>query len=483
MPRPRAPQDPGRWPEPCGRCGEHRQLVVRWPDAHVCNACYLRAKRTRGTCRCGHVGVLPGIIKGAPACRACSGIRMNLDCRTCGREDEIYRDNQCWACVLAAQIDTLLRHPDTGTMNPELVPLADALKAVKRANSGLTWIRQPHVADALAAVAAMPTLSHKAIDSMPDSPTREHIRGLLVEHGVLPARDETRERFEQWAKVALRRVEDPAHRDVIQRYIRWNHLRRMNNVDAVSTGSFLRSKQAVTVAIEFVNWLGGQGTEIGDLQQAHLDAWVVTGPSTRLVADRFLRWAIRSRVVATDLTLPRHRRGTSRRLSAGEQGHAIDRVIGGDTLTARDRAAAVLLLIFAQPVEAIVALTWDDVIITRRKVTLRLAAVVIELPEPLDEPFRRLAAEPGHDQTSAHPHSKWVFRSSSPGRHLTANHLRTRLRRICAPLAARQGTLEEIAKTAPVAVIAETLGYSPATVERHAVDAGASYHAYVAARR
>ena len=129
MPRPRAPQDPGRWPEPCGRCGEHRQLVVRWPDAHVCNACYLRAKRTRGTCRCGHVGLLPGIIKGAPACRACSGIRMNLDCRTCGREDEIYRDNQCWACVLAAQIDTLLRHPDTGTMNPELVPLADALKA------------------------------------------------------------------------------------------------------------------------------------------------------------------------------------------------------------------------------------------------------------------------------------------------------------------------------------------------------------------
>lgn len=207
--------------------------MVRWPDAHVCNACYLRAKRTRGTCRCGHVGVLPGIIKGAPACRACSGIRMNLDCRTCGREDEIYRDNQCWACVLAAHVDTLLRHPDTGTMNPELVPLADALKAVKRANSGLTWIRPPHVADALTAVAVLPTLSHKAIDTMPDSPTREHIRGLLVEHGVLPARDETRERFEQWAKVALTRVEDPAHRDVIQRYIRWNHLRRMNNVDSV----------------------------------------------------------------------------------------------------------------------------------------------------------------------------------------------------------------------------------------------------------
>jgi len=483
MPRPRTPQDPVRWPEPCGRCGEHRQLVARWPDAPVCNPCYLQAKRTRGTCRCGHVGVLPGIIKGAPACRACSGIRMNLDCRTCGREDEIYRDNQCWACVLADHVDALLRHPDTGAMNPELLPLADALKAVKRANSGMTWIRQPHVSHALAAVAAMPLLSNTAIDTMPDSPTREHIRGLLVEHGVLPARDETRVRFQRWAEVALTRVEDPAHRDVIQRYIRWNHLRRMNNVDSVSTGSFLRSKQTVTVAIEFVNWLSDQGTQIGDLQQTHLDAWVVAGPTTRLIADRFLRWAIKSRLVAADLTLPRHRRGTSRRLSVPEQGHAIHEVTAGGTLNARDRAAAVLLLIFAQPVEAIVCLTWDDVRITDEVVTMRLSGLEFALPVPLDAPFRHLAAEPGHDQTSAHPHSNWVFRSSSPGRHLSANHLRTRLRRICPPLAARQGTLEEIAKTAPIAMIAEALGYSTATVERHAVDAGASYHAYVAARR
>ena len=46
------------------------------------------------------------------------------------------------------------------------------------------------------------------------------------------------------------RLTDPVHRDVLRRYIRWQHQRRMNQMDQVSQGTFLRSKQAVTVAID-----------------------------------------------------------------------------------------------------------------------------------------------------------------------------------------------------------------------------------------
>lgn len=49
--------------------------------------------------------------------------------------------------------------------------------------------------------------------------------------------------------------------------------------------------------------------------------------------------------------------------------------------------------------------------------------------------------------------------------------------------AARLGTLHELTKLAPVAIIAEAFGYSPATIERHATDSATAYAAYIAAVR
>jgi hypothetical protein len=65
--------------------------------------------------------------------------------------------------------------------------------------------------------------------------------------------------------------------------------------------------------------------------------------------------------------------------------------------------------------------------------------------------------------------SRWVFRGYSPGRHIDPATLRNWLSDIFSTRASRLGTLHELAKLAPVAVIAEALGYSPATIERHAL--------------
>jgi len=54
MSRPRRPGDPVRWPVPCGRCNQHHEIVVYWPDTGVCGYCYQQAKRSRGRCDCGH---------------------------------------------------------------------------------------------------------------------------------------------------------------------------------------------------------------------------------------------------------------------------------------------------------------------------------------------------------------------------------------------------------------------------------------------
>ena len=121
--------------------------------------------------------------------------------------------------------------------------------------------------------------------------------------------------------------------------------------------------------------------------------------------------------------------------------------------------------------------------ITGELVTIQLANVQIALPDPLAQPWRELATKPGHDLTASHPNTNWVFRGSFPGRHINPGHLTGRLRKVFSIRAARLGTLHELTKLAPVAIIAEALGYSPATIERHAVDSAAAYARYIEARR
>lgn len=438
----------------------------------------------RGTCDCGHEGVLPGRIDGRPACRRCSGVKLNIDCKTCGAEDELYRGSRCWSCELAQLVDQLLTNPATGVMAAELVPVARALKSMKRSNSGVTWIRQRHVTAFLKDLAMAPTITHEKLDELPGSErTRNYIRGLLVEHGALPRRDELAIRYNQWATGALRRVSTDEHRDVVRRYIRWHLQRRMNQMETVPHGTFLRSKQTVTVAIEFLNWLHDHGLTLEELRQEHFDAWLADGPSTRRFVDRFIPWAIKCRLVDPELTIARHRRGTSPKLSKSEQDAAVERVVNTDELTVRDRAAAILVIVFGQHIEGVVALTWDDVTVTDDIVTIRLGKTEFALPSPLDQPMRQLAAAPGNDLTASHPNSNWVFRGYSPGSHLHGSSLRSRLKAVFSTCAARLGTLHELTKLGPVPIIADALGYHPATIERHAIGSASIYAEYIAAAR
>jgi integrase len=369
-------------------------------------------------------------------------------------------------------------------MAPNLMPLAKALKSMKRANSGITWIQQKHVTVFLRNLAVAPTITHEVFDELPDSRTREYVRGLLIEHGVLPRRDELRTRYESWSAQALDRINNLENRDIILRYIRWHHLRRMNQMDEVTRGTFLRAKQQVTVAIDLLNWLTDHGASLAALTQAHLDLWQAEGPTTRRIAEHFLKWAIKAKAAPAGLTIITYRRGTSAKLDKTGQDEALNRVLhAGSRIEARDQAAAILVLVFGQQAERIAQLTWEDVTVTEELVTVQLGSINIALPAPLDEPWRELARNPSHGLTAAHPISNWVFTGQSPGKHIHPGQLTQSLTRIFSTRAARLGTIHELTKLAPLAIIAETLGYSPKTIERHATDSAAAYAQYVAAAR
>ncbi|WP_284982918.1 hypothetical protein [Arthrobacter sp. efr-133-TYG-118] len=213
-----------------------------------------------------------------------------------------------------------------------------------------------------------------------------------------------------------------------------------------------------------------------------LDVWQAGGPTTRRIAEGFLKWAIKTKAAPAGLAIVPHRRGTSPKLAKSGQDEALHRVVNTDGLEPRDRAAAILILVFGQQAENIARLTWDDVTVTDDLVTVQLGSIQIALPDPLAQPWRELAANPGHELTAAHPNTKWVFRGASPGRHIHPGHLTTRLSKLFSTRAARLGTLHELTKLAPVAIIAETLGYSPTTIERHATGSAAAYAQYITTR-
>jgi hypothetical protein len=180
--RPRKPEDPQRWPTRCARCRGHYKIVAAWPDGSICGYCYQAAKRTTGICACGHQGVLPGVTNDRPACRPCGGVKLNVDCISCGDETEIYSGGRCLRCVLGTTAQRLLTNPNTNAIAPQLQIIVDALTAMHRPNSGLTWIRQPHVQSVLCELACHPTLTHEVFDRLPASRTSNYMRGLLVGH-------------------------------------------------------------------------------------------------------------------------------------------------------------------------------------------------------------------------------------------------------------------------------------------------------------
>lgn len=105
------------------------------------------------------------------------------------------------------------------------------------------------------------------------------------------------------------------------------------------------------------NWLHDHGIALEELRQEHLDAWLANGPSIRRFVVRFIPWAIKSKLVEPDLAIAHHRRGASPKLSRSEQDVVVERVVHSDELGARDRAAAILVIVFGQQIEDVIRLT------------------------------------------------------------------------------------------------------------------------------
>ncbi len=157
---------------------------------------------------------------------------------------------------------------------------------------------------------------------------------------------------------------DPRHRQVLSRYARWHVVARAkpDRHGQLSPAVTDRCRQEIRAAQRFLDHLVARGRTLDYCAQADLDSWLTKSRGRQM---GFPRWLLDNGHL-TGLALPDAVPGAGPRGQVDQDEHwALVRRMLQDSAVAsvEDRAAACLVLLYAQPVSKIVALTTEDLVI------------------------------------------------------------------------------------------------------------------------
>jgi hypothetical protein len=480
-----------RWlrAEPCTRCGKQRQVAVRTEAGEpLCAQCIRRKEICVGcqTRKEVNARTEAGPLRGT--CYAKDPVSFR-ECTTCGSLERLHHFGLCPRCACPGVLHGMLSRPG-GTIRPELEPVITALLANEPVPL-LLWLRGPAPRRVMAALAqGSGPVTHPELDDLTPAKSSQRLREVLVNAGLLPPRDEQLASLERWLKRALPRVADPAERRVVRSWVTWGHLRRLRSL--ARTRPLTRHQVAnvcseVARSIELLAWLTDQGSSLATARQALIDSWLT---DSRKDACAFITWAVRHGY-ARDLTVPRRQSTITRSgLPAGDQRWILARRLLSDTsIETTDRAAGLLVLLYAQPLTRISQLTTSHVLpAAQGHVQLRLGAKPLDLPAPLAAIILELARNRrGHAVIGHTDDHSWLFPGGVPGRPLSAPRLAHRLKQLqIPPRASRNTALMELAAEMPAKVLSDLLGISVESAVSWTQEAGHTrpgYAAEIARRR
>lgn len=466
----------------CAHCGERRPPCARWPEGPVCEACYRAALSRRGTCGgCGERRRLvspPG--SSAVLCCDCAGVPTLGRCADCGIEDRPYADGRCVRCALAERSARLLGGP-----RAEFAGLHHAIVSARQPYSAHNWLRRSGGAAILAEIASGTlALTHEALDAHPRPGAARYVRQMLVAGDLLAARDEALVALEAWVTDRVEGVGDPEHRRMLRAYATWGVLRRARQraeqAKAVRTPT-RHAKTRLLAAIAFLAWLAERDRTLADTQQGDIEAWLAEGPASAHEVKDFLGWAAQRKATGRfEIPGPPLREGTA--LDDEERWAIVARLLHDDDLCLTDRVAGCLVLLYAQQLSRIVAMTVDQVLTADDGVYLRLGPGRVLVPEPMGSLVVDLAAtgRPYVGLGSPSPHS-WLFPGLHPGRPLHPGHLGGRLAKLGIDArAGRRSALMHLAGQLPAAVLAEMLHLHATTAVHWVAAAGGDWSTYAA---
>lgn len=396
----------------------------------------------------------------------------------------------CPRCHLVERITAAL-DDGTGHVASAFVPLYRAVCDQPSEVAGLVWlVCNPHVAPLLSALATgrLP-LSHESLDAHPSRQTAMHLRDRLVQLGILEYRDRYLVLFENWLRRTLSGIEPEDDRQLVRRFATWHSLRLLRakaERTGLAPGLVNRHRTEITRAGMFLAWLRENGTTPDQCTQAHLDAWITTGPVARQHSRAFIVWAGQNGTMPRTLHLPYHSKQPRDPASQRERLATLRRLIDPETAChLRDRAAGILLTLFAQPITRIAALPLANLDLRGDEVLIALGDKgPIPVPEPFGQILREHAADRGPYNIEANRDSPWLFPGTAPGQHVHSTYLMNRLSsQGLTLLGMRISALRALVAEMPLAVAAQALGYTAECAQDHAAQAGARWAGYVAHRR
>lgn len=474
-PRPRGrPRSSGE--HQCDRC--HRPVAkirVRWPDGAICGICFTEAMRTRGRCcMCGQERLLPGRDhNNTPICRDCAGItHPDMTCTQCGTETERFRAGACIRCVLEHDLTQILK--PTSPPDLRLKRLIQILTSTERPESIYTWMRGKTANQLLTRIGLRQLdLTPDALNTLPYSPAVEHLREILIHHHLMAGTtDRHLAIFERWVRERLDQLSPhPEVSSTIDQYTTWHHLSRLRkrvghaNMDIACRNA----RQQITEAGKFLLWIKAR-TGIITVTQAHIDEYLSTGTGTRYHIKNFITWYTRSRGPANLHVPARHAKAVPTQ-SPTQRLQIIRNTLEFENVTLSTRIAALINLLWATPLTRIVRLTTEHIQTHPTGMEILLGITPTQIPEPLTEMFWTHLSDRTNQHTT-NTHTNWLFPGYRAGQHLTVPTLQQRLRTLgLEPQRTRNATLDNLTSHIDARTLADTLGYAPKTLTRHAQQA------------
>jgi hypothetical protein len=446
----------------CPGCGRDARL----PGERVCHRCRKDYHRRRGTCAdCARDEV---VLDDQNRCWPC-GQRARRRCGLCHGDGRLTRQDGleiCLACALRRDLDQLVPNDGEG-------PWRRLRAAILAANPLTTrwWLAKQRTTTVLAGLRSGEVpLEHAALDQLQPGRDLEHLRALLVTAGILPP-DPTRPltRVTRDLDRLLANIAEPDGRGV-RAWLAWQvlpRLRRLAGDGRDITTAALGARATLKQVVAFLAQLHADGQQLSTCRQQDLDAWLAGRIANRYRIRPFLAWAQQRRHLAAALQLPPSYRGQPEQPTDAEHRWTLARrLVTDDTIDPAARVAAALVILYAQPLARVAALTTTHVHRDGERVTVALGPDQLELPEPFATLISSLPRSRA-DSPAAHLPTAWLFPGSRPGRHLGPVALARWLRELdIQPVPMRLSALNQLAAELPPGILSSMLGIRPTTSAR-----------------
>jgi hypothetical protein len=445
----------------CGICGKDAPCVISEATSKPwCRACKQRWVRCAG---CGETGPIRGGTPGEPLCSACTRPDPGFwrSCPDCGQPGRIHA-GRCARCTVEQRLRGLLGGKD-GKIRPQLEALYHALAAADRPDTVAAWLDKSAAPAILDGLDPGKQLTHRVLDELPPGKTVEHLRSVLVAIGTLPPRDEQMTRLNHWIACAIGERPDPGQQQLLHRYAVWHVVRRLRGRlcgTEATHGQVVAAQRIIKAAIALLDWLTAHDLTLATARQGDLEAWLAsTQASHRTDAGNFVRWARKQKLTSMDFAAIRWG-GPTGVIDTETRWEQARWLLNDDTLKPEDRAAGLLVLLYAQTAATISRLTTGHIQASSNNVRIRLGREPVVLPGPLDALILQVvAARHGHAAIGGQETSPWLFPGGQPGRPISAYQLAGRLRQLGIRSGqSRSAALFQLATDLPAALLARLLG-------------------------